>query len=110
MRGGPIGKIQRRFAGWAIGIGGAAAVSAARRHLDGDPRRSSGSVDKDLQDIVHELRGGVYAEGNGTADRYPTASGKAFLDMLGVFAEFETNLRRERQIEGIAEAKAKRRL
>jgi DNA invertase Pin-like site-specific DNA recombinase len=26
--------------------------------------------------------------------------------MLGVFAEFETNLRRERQIEGIAKAKA----
>jgi len=34
-----------------------------------------------------------------------TASGKAFLDMLGVFAEFETNLRRERQLEGIARAK-----
>ena len=28
-----------------------------------------------------------------------------FLDMLGVFAEFETNLRRERQLEGIAKAK-----
>jgi hypothetical protein len=27
-------------------------------------------------------------------------------DMLGVFAEFETNLRRERQLEGIAKAKA----
>jgi DNA invertase Pin-like site-specific DNA recombinase len=35
-----------------------------------------------------------------------TAAGKAFLDMLGVFAEFETNLRRERQMEGIAAAKA----
>lgn len=33
------------------------------------------------------------------------AAGKAFLDMLGVFAEFETNLRRERQLEGIAAAK-----
>jgi Resolvase, N terminal domain len=31
---------------------------------------------------------------------------KCFLDMLGVFAEFETNLRRERQAEGIAKAKA----
>ena len=30
------------------------------------------------------------------------AAGKAFLDMLGVFAEFETNLRKERQLEGIA--------
>ena len=27
--------------------------------------------------------------------------------MLGVFAEFETSLRRERQMEGIAKAKAK---
>jgi DNA invertase Pin-like site-specific DNA recombinase len=31
-----------------------------------------------------------------------TAAGKAFLDMLAVFAEFETTLRRERQLEGIA--------
>jgi DNA invertase Pin-like site-specific DNA recombinase len=35
----------------------------------------------------------------------PSQLGKAFLDMLGVFAEFETNLRRERQLEGIAKAK-----
>ena len=34
-----------------------------------------------------------------------TAAGKAFFDMLGVFAEFETNLRRERQVEGIATEK-----
>jgi DNA invertase Pin-like site-specific DNA recombinase len=33
-----------------------------------------------------------------------TAAGKCFLDMLAVFAEFETNLRRERQLEGIAKA------
>jgi resolvase-like protein len=39
-----------------------------------------------------------------------TAAGKRFLDMLGVFAEFETNLRRERQLEGIAKAKRRRRL
>jgi Resolvase, N terminal domain len=31
---------------------------------------------------------------------------KCFLDMLGLFAEFETNLRRERQLEGVAKAKA----
>ncbi|SMC55388.1 Site-specific DNA recombinase [Desulfocicer vacuolatum DSM 3385] len=36
-----------------------------------------------------------------------TASGTAFLQMLGVFAEFETNLRRERQMAGIQKAKAK---
>lgn len=35
-----------------------------------------------------------------------TAAGKCFLDMLGVFAEFETSLRRERQLAGIARAKA----
>ena len=35
-----------------------------------------------------------------------TAAGKAFLQMLGVFAEFETNLRKERQTAGIAKAKA----
>ena len=36
-----------------------------------------------------------------------SAAGKAFLSMLGVFAEFETSLRKERQLEGIAKAKAK---
>jgi len=35
-----------------------------------------------------------------------TAAGAAFLAMLGVFAEFENALRRERQMEGIAKAKA----
>ncbi|MGK2235442.1 MAG: DNA invertase Pin-like site-specific DNA recombinase [Pseudomonadota bacterium] len=34
-----------------------------------------------------------------------SASGKAFLDMLAVFAEFELNIRKERQLEGIAAAK-----
>jgi len=42
---------------------------------------------------------------NRTAIDTSSAAGKAFLDMLGVFAEFETNLRRERQLEGIAKAK-----
>ena len=35
-----------------------------------------------------------------------TSTGKAFLDMLAVFADFESNLRKERQREGIAKAKA----
>lgn len=35
------------------------------------------------------------------------ASDKLFIDMLGAFAEFETNLRRERQLSGIAIAKEK---
>jgi DNA invertase Pin-like site-specific DNA recombinase len=34
-----------------------------------------------------------------------SAAGRAFLQMLGVFAEFETAIRRERQMEGIAAAK-----
>lgn len=34
-----------------------------------------------------------------------SAAGRAFVGMLGVFAEFETGLRRERQMEGIAKAK-----
>ena len=62
---------------------------------------------KDLQDIVYDLkeRGVTVAATEQPIDT-STASGKCFLDMLGVFAEFETNLRRERQLEGIAAAKA----
>jgi DNA invertase Pin-like site-specific DNA recombinase len=36
-----------------------------------------------------------------------TSAGRAFLQMLGVFAEFETAIRKERQLEGIAAAKAR---
>lgn len=61
----------------------------------------------DLQAIVRTLkeRGAALACTEQPVDT-STAAGKAFLDMLGVFAEFETNLRRERQLEGIAKAKA----
>jgi DNA invertase Pin-like site-specific DNA recombinase len=63
---------------------------------------------KDLQDIVHELKNrGVAVRATEQPVDTGTAAGKAFLDMLGVFAEFETNLRRERQLEGIAQAKAR---
>ena len=62
---------------------------------------------KDLQDIVFELKGkGVALKATEQPIDTGNAAGKAFLDMLGVFAEFETNLRRERQLEGIAKAKA----
>ena len=62
----------------------------------------------DLQDIVHTLKAkGVALRATEQPIDTSTASGKAFLDMLGVFAEFETNLRRERQLEGIAAAKAR---
>jgi DNA invertase Pin-like site-specific DNA recombinase len=61
----------------------------------------------DLQDIVRELKGkGVSLQATEQPIDTSTAAGKAFLDMLGVFAEFETNLRKERQMEGIAKAKA----
>ena len=63
---------------------------------------------KDLQDIVHELRAkGVALKATEQPVDTGTAAGKAFLDMLAVFAEFETNLRRERQLEGIRAAKAR---
>lgn len=63
---------------------------------------------KDLQDIVHELKGrGIALKATEQPIDTATAAGKAFLDMLGVFAEFETNLRKERQAEGIAAAKAR---
>lgn len=63
---------------------------------------------KDLQDIVHELKDrGVALRATEQPIDTGTAAGKAFLDMLGVFAEFETNLRRERQLEGTAAAKAR---
>ena len=61
---------------------------------------------KDLPVIVEKLRerGANIAATEQPVDT-STATGKAFFDMLGVFAEFETNLRRERQSEGIAAAK-----
>jgi DNA invertase Pin-like site-specific DNA recombinase len=63
---------------------------------------------KDLQDIVVDLKS-RHVTLKATEQPIDThnAAGKAFLDMLGVFAEFETNLRRERQLEGIAAAKAR---
>jgi DNA invertase Pin-like site-specific DNA recombinase len=62
----------------------------------------------DLQDIVRELKAkGATLKATEQPIDTSSAAGKAFLDMLGVFAEFETNLRRERQMEGVAAAKLK---
>ena len=36
-----------------------------------------------------------------------TSYGEMFMNLLGTFAQFETNLRKERQLEGIAKLKAK---
>lgn len=63
---------------------------------------------RDLQNLVHELREkGVHLKATEQPIDTSSAAGKAFLSMLGVFAEFETNLRRERQMEGINAAKAR---
>jgi DNA invertase Pin-like site-specific DNA recombinase len=58
----------------------------------------------DLQDIVRAIRAkGTSLKATEQPIDTSTAAGKCFLDMLGVFAEFET---KERQLEGIAKAKA----
>ena len=60
----------------------------------------------DLQTIVSVLKKkGAHLAATEQPVDTSTAAGKAFFDMLGVFAEFETNLRRERQAEGVAAAK-----
>jgi len=56
----------------------------------------------DLQDIVRKIKArGASLKATEQPIDTGTAAGNCFLDMLGVFAEFETNLRRERQLEGI---------
>jgi DNA invertase Pin-like site-specific DNA recombinase len=60
----------------------------------------------DLQTIVRAIRDkGAALQATEQPIDTTTAAGKMFLDLLGVFAEFETALRRERQLEGIAKAK-----
>lgn len=60
----------------------------------------------DLEGIVKELKAkGAYLRCIEQPVDTGTPAGNAFLQMLGVFAEFETALRRERQMEGIAKAK-----
>ena len=62
----------------------------------------------DLQLIVKELSDKkVNLSATEQSINTKTPEGKCFLDMLGVFAEFETNLRKERQNEGILRAKQK---
>jgi len=62
----------------------------------------------DLQLIVKELtEKGVSLTATEQPISTKDATSKCFLDMLSVFAEFETNIRKERQMEGIAKAKLK---
>lgn len=61
----------------------------------------------DLASIVRTLENkGVSLRATEQPIDTGTAAGRAFLQMLGVFAEFETAIRKERQMEGIAKAKA----
>lgn len=61
----------------------------------------------DLASLVRDMEAkGVTLRATEQPIDTATAAGRCFLQMLGVFAEFETNLRRERQLEGIAKAKA----
>lgn len=59
------------------------------------------SIVKELQSKQVELR--VLDQSIDTS----TPAGRALLQMLGVFAEFETAIRAERQMDGIAKAKQK---
>ena len=61
---------------------------------------------RDLHNMVHDLEnGGVSLIVLDQSIDTSTPTGKAFLGMLATFAEFETNIRKERQLEGIAKAK-----
>ena len=54
----------------------------------------------DLQDIVRAVKAkGATLRATEQPIETGTAAGKCFLDMLGVCAEFETNLPKERQLE-----------
>ena len=60
----------------------------------------------DLQKISKQLKNsGIKLKATEQPIDTSTPAGKAFFDMLGVFAEFETNIRKERQQEGIEKAK-----
>lgn len=61
----------------------------------------------DLQDIVRSLEAkGVNLRASERAIDTGQDAPMGFLDMLPVFVEFEANLRKERQMQGIAKAKA----
>ncbi|MFS0773831.1 recombinase family protein [Sphingomonas sp. 1P08PE] len=60
----------------------------------------------DLEAIVAKVKAkGAFLKAVEQPIDTSTAAGTAFLQMLGVFAQFETAIRKERQAEGIAKAK-----
>jgi DNA invertase Pin-like site-specific DNA recombinase len=61
----------------------------------------------DLERIVASVKAkGAFLQATEQPIDTSSPAGTAFLQMLGVFAQFETALRRERQMEGITKAKA----
>lgn len=61
----------------------------------------------DLEALVETLKGReAYLRAAEQPIDTSSPAGMAFLQMLGVFAQFETAIRKERQMEGIAKAKA----
>jgi DNA invertase Pin-like site-specific DNA recombinase len=61
---------------------------------------------KDLADISHEIeKAGANLKVLEQPVDTSTSAGRAFFGMLAVFAAFETDIRRERQAEGIVKAK-----
>jgi DNA invertase Pin-like site-specific DNA recombinase len=61
---------------------------------------------RDLANIAHEIeQAGAHLKVIEQSVDTSSAAGRAFYGMLAVFAAFETDVRRERQLEGIAMAK-----
>jgi DNA invertase Pin-like site-specific DNA recombinase len=75
------------------------------------PLKADITLRTSVQDIVRAVKAkGASLRATEQPIDTSTAAGKAFLHMSGVSAEFETNLRKERQLEGIANAIAAGRL
>lgn len=61
---------------------------------------------RDLSNIAHEIEtSGAHLRVIEQSVDTATSAGRAFFGMLAVFAQFETDVRRERQAEGIAQAR-----
>ena len=62
---------------------------------------------RDLANIAHEIEeAGAHLRVLEQHVDTSTAAGRAFFGMLSVFAAFETDVRRERQLEGVTKAKS----
>jgi DNA invertase Pin-like site-specific DNA recombinase len=62
---------------------------------------------RDLANIVGEIEdAGAHLVVTEQSVDTSTPAGRAFFGMLATFAQFETDVRRERQMEGVARAKA----